>query len=263
MIVPDLMEEFVVIRRRAARLLLPILLLVASCFAYSLCVCAAQQGSDVTGKIKNAKARSATLPTMLVLCDLACNWKLDGEVQGHIESGGGAKVKVESGEHMVEASTEDGVDQVKLLSTVKPTGQTLISIELQPIRDQRIEAYNQAVAESNREAQEKAAREQQEEQLRERQAQAKQALLMQQAVLREPWTDPVTGLMWTKKDNGSDLSWQEAVDYCKNLQLADHNDWRLPLAGEFQGIRTIHGVYDLKGNLQIEFGKWAWTGLQL
>jgi serine/threonine-protein kinase len=27
------------------------------------------------------------------------------------------------------------------------------------------------------------------------------------------WTDPATGLMWTKKDNGKDMNWQQATDY--------------------------------------------------
>jgi hypothetical protein len=90
----------------------------------------AQQDGDVTVIIK-AKSKPATLPTLLVMCDLVCNWKLDGEVKGHIYAGGSVKVKVEPGQHMVEATTEDGVDWVKQPSTVKPTGQTMVNIELQ------------------------------------------------------------------------------------------------------------------------------------
>lgn len=39
------------------------------------------------------------------------------------------------------------------------------------------------------------------------------------------WAAPATGLMWAKRDNGSDVNWQQAADYCRNLQLAEHRDW--------------------------------------
>jgi hypothetical protein len=50
------------------------------------------------------------------------------------------------------------------------------------------------------------------------------------------WTDPATGLMWTKKDYGVDVTWQEATDYCRNLQIGGQSDWRLPTINELQGI---------------------------
>ena len=65
------------------------------------------------------------------------------------------------------------------------------------------------------------------------------------------WTDPTTGLMWTKKDNGSDVNWQQATDYCRNLQLAGYADWRLATIDELQGIFDQNGGSHVKGNLQL------------
>jgi hypothetical protein len=50
------------------------------------------------------------------------------------------------------------------------------------------------------------------------------------------WTDPATGLMWTRKDNGFALRWQPAADYCRNLELGGYTDWRLPAIEELKGI---------------------------
>jgi len=52
------------------------------------------------------------------------------------------------------------------------------------------------------------------------------------------WTDPATGLMWTRKDDptGHNLDWHEATDYCRNLHLAGYSDWRLPKVDELAGI---------------------------
>jgi|ERR1700722_11647831 hypothetical protein len=50
------------------------------------------------------------------------------------------------------------------------------------------------------------------------------------------WVDPSTGLMWTAKDNGKDLSWGKAMKYCRNLQLAGYSDWRLATLSELEGI---------------------------
>ena len=58
-------------------------------------------------------------------------------------------------------------------------------------------------------------------------------------------TDQSTDLMWTKKDNGhyhighaeyGGLNWQEALQYCEELSIADYDDWRLPNTKELQGI---------------------------
>ena len=50
------------------------------------------------------------------------------------------------------------------------------------------------------------------------------------------WTDPATGLMWTARDNGSDVSWNEAINYCASLTLGGYAIWRLPTINELAGI---------------------------
>ncbi|MGO9492910.1 MAG: trypsin-like peptidase domain-containing protein [Terracidiphilus sp.] len=86
------------------------------------------------------------------------------------------------------------------------------------------------------------------------------------------WSDPETGLIWTKKDNGygNDLTWQESVDYCRNLRLAGYTDWRLPTIDELQGIfdstANEHGptcysgkeTWHVKGSLQLS-GSRYWS----
>jgi hypothetical protein len=115
-------------------------LLAASSLVTQYAVAAAwpqDEGPVLKPKPKTQQPAGATL---LVMCDLACNWKLDGEVKGRIEAGAAAKVKVELGQHILVAITEDGADQVKQLSEVKNTGQTVVSLELQPVRDARLAA---------------------------------------------------------------------------------------------------------------------------
>jgi hypothetical protein len=48
--------------------------------------------------------------------------------------------------------------------------------------------------------------------------------------------DRATGLVWQKADSGKALNWQQALAYAENLELADHDDWRLPNAKELQSI---------------------------
>ena len=90
------------------------------------------------------------IATLLVMCDLACNWKLDGEPKGRIEAGRAAKAKIEFGQHVVVATTEDGADQSQQITDIKAGGQTVISIELQPVRAARIEAKQTAQEEAAR-----------------------------------------------------------------------------------------------------------------
>jgi len=49
-------------------------------------------------------------------------------------------------------------------------------------------------------------------------------------------TDNVTGLLWMKSDDGNDYSWEEARNYCEDLDLAGHSDWRLPDRHELIGL---------------------------
>jgi hypothetical protein len=189
----------------------------------------AQQDEGPILRPKKPPARPAGA-TLLVMCDLDCNWKLDGEAKGRIEAGGSAKAKVEIGQHVVVVATQDSLDRIEKELEIKATGQTLVRLELAPLR----------------EAREKAAR-----------------------LTR---TDPATRLMWTTKDNGKDVNWQEAMDYCRNLQLAGYSDWRLPAIDELEGIydksANVPGQwgngnainYHVKGNLQLS--GWHWSSSQ-
>jgi hypothetical protein len=55
------------------------------------------------------------------------------------------------------------------------------------------------------------------------------------------WLDPVTRLMWTSKDNGKDVTWRKAIEYCRDLQFAGYSDWKLTTIDELQGIYDDSG----------------------
>jgi len=87
------------------------------------------------------------------------------------------------------------------------------------------------------------------------------------------WTAPATNLMWTKKDNGSDVNWNQAKAYCSNLHLAGYGGWRLPTIKELQDIydpsvnspklyddRATFNVH-VKGNLNLT--GWDWSSSQV
>jgi hypothetical protein len=83
------------------------------------------------------------------------------------------------------------------------------------------------------------------------------------------WTDPDTGLTWTKTDNRSDVNWNQANAYCSNLRLGGFSDWRLPTIDELEGIydpsidvpgRFADGdavTFHVKGNLKLSGGQWS------
>jgi hypothetical protein len=49
-------------------------------------------------------------------------------------------------------------------------------------------------------------------------------------------TDSATGRMWMQQDAGVGKNWEQALDYCENLEIAGHADWRLPAAKELQSL---------------------------
>jgi tetratricopeptide (TPR) repeat protein len=52
------------------------------------------------------------------------------------------------------------------------------------------------------------------------------------------WPDPTSGLMWTGTDNGPGIDYQQAVDFCQNLQLGGFSGWRLPTIDEIEHATT-------------------------
>lgn len=46
----------------------------------------------------------------------------------------------------------------------------------------------------------------------------------------------IDNLEWLLSTNGENMKWPEAVEYCENLEMNGHNDWRLPSLAELQGL---------------------------
>src|SRR5579863_9611017 len=102
-------------------------------------------------------------------------------------------------------------------------------------------------------------------------AQAPQQPQAQETQVRGYWVDPGTGLMWAGKDNGKDVSWKNAIKYCRDLRLAGYSDWRLASMFELQPIydRTVNApglagpgkggpdTWHVKGNLFLTGYEWS------
>jgi tetratricopeptide (TPR) repeat protein len=82
------------------------------------------------------------------------------------------------------------------------------------------------------------------------------------------WTDPVTGLKWIRQDNRSDVTWNQAKDYCASLTLDGYSNWRLPTIDELAAIydttndsvderRNLH--YHIKGGIELSMAE-TWSG---
>lgn len=48
--------------------------------------------------------------------------------------------------------------------------------------------------------------------------------------------DTATGLMWAARDNGKDITWETAEQYCSNYRGGGYTDWRLPTLDELEGL---------------------------
>jgi hypothetical protein len=51
-------------------------------------------------------------------------------------------------------------------------------------------------------------------------------------------TDNNTGLMWEQDGNSPPTDWEGGLQYCEGLNLANHDDWRLPNVKELRSINN-------------------------
>jgi hypothetical protein len=58
--------------------------------------------------------------------------------------------------------------------------------------------------------------------------------------------DTRTGLMWASKDNGRDVTWKEAKEYCENYRGGGYTDWRMPTQDELAGLYDKNKSYQVK-----------------
>ncbi|MEX1312088.1 MAG: DUF1566 domain-containing protein [Candidatus Sulfomarinibacteraceae bacterium] len=65
-------------------------------------------------------------------------------------------------------------------------------------------------------------------------------------------TDLATGLVWQQSDSGAGMSWEEALAYAEDLELAGYDDWRLPNAKELQSIVDYSRSPDTTGSAAID-----------
>jgi hypothetical protein len=75
------------------------------------------------------------------------------------------------------------------------------------------------------------------------------------------WKDSETVLIWTVEDNGNDLGWNQAFNYCENLTLEGQTDWRLPTLDELKGIydAKLSKPYKAKGPIKLTSAN-IWSG---
>ncbi len=52
--------------------------------------------------------------------------------------------------------------------------------------------------------------------------------------------DTQTNLIWAARDNGRNISWEDAQSYCENYRAGGYTDWRMPTLDE------LAGLYDAK-----------------
>jgi hypothetical protein len=71
------------------------------------------------------------------------------------------------------------------------------------------------------------------------------------------WKDGSTGLRWTLEDNGSDINWFAAKEYCATLKVGGLGGWQLPTIKDFDSIYTKYTETHLKGGIRL--AEYAWT----
>ncbi len=73
-------------------------------------------------------------------------------------------------------------------------------------------------------------------------------------------SDKETGLMWAKAGSEKELNFEGAKNYCKNLKLAKHKDWRLPTIKELISIIDYEKYRPAIDPIFQCESSWYWSG---
>jgi hypothetical protein len=211
--------------------------------------------------------------TLLATTDLDCTWKLDGKAQGALKADDAIVVPLSRGKHLVQATSADGLDQWKAVVTVTQPGQEMVEIKLKEAHQQRTSA--QPI--SAQPAATQPAAVQPTVSPMPPAAPTAAAPISPTAIPPQPvvepiqpaaqqptqdptWTDPATHLIWAASDNGKNVTWPEANNYCSSLNLAGYSNWRLPTIDELAGIydetQDVNG-WHIKGGIRITEMVWS------
>ena len=74
------------------------------------------------------------------------------------------------------------------------------------------------------------------------------------------WLDLKTRLMWTAADNGSGVTYSQAVYFCRSLDLGGYHNWSLPSIDDLQ--KLFGGPPDPDGHrisAPIKLTGWEWS----
>jgi hypothetical protein len=215
-------------------------------------------------------------PTLLATTDLDCTWKLDGASQGTLKADDSKVVPLSLGKHLVQATSADGQDKWRAVITITQAGQELVEIKLKEAHQKRMAETQPALPSSSQPALQPAPQPAAQpvappsQPAVEIAAQptpqpAAQPAVEPAAPKTQPtqdltWTDPATHLMWAGKDNGKNLTWEEASHYCSALTLEGYSNWRLPTVNELAGIYDVTqdvGGWHVKGGIRVTGWEWS------
>ena len=68
--------------------------------------------------------------------------------------------------------------------------------------------------------------------------------------------DPSTGLLWTRRDSGTDLLWPEAVAYCEHLRVDGLTTWVLPTIEQLEALYDAAAPADDCESMNATVGRW-------
>jgi preprotein translocase subunit SecG len=107
------------------------------------------RASQTPAESSQQQQKPPSLPTLLVSCDLSCDWTLDGNQQGHIEENQTTVISLPLGRHLIVANSTDGIAHSEKTVDVRSVAPTTLNFTLAPIRSARLLQYYSAYEDRN------------------------------------------------------------------------------------------------------------------